>query len=101
VYVASEGSNAVAVFSRNLSTGALTQLSSTNGCVSETGTSGAGADGPRCKSPTGVRVSPDGHSVVDGVALDGTFLPIVSPDNKDVYICSYDSDSISVLVRGR
>jgi DNA-binding beta-propeller fold protein YncE len=45
VYVGSRDSNAVAVFSRNTITGALTQLSGAAGCVSENGTGGICADG--------------------------------------------------------
>ena len=44
VYVASNGSDAVAAFSRNKTTGALTQLGGTKACVSETGSDGC-ADG--------------------------------------------------------
>ena len=44
VYVASEVSNAVAVFSRNSTTGALTQLPDKSGCVSEGGSAGTCTD---------------------------------------------------------
>ena len=63
LYVAAGGSNAVAVFSRNTTTGELTQLSGTDSCVSEDGTGGACADGKALEGPSSVTVSPDGKSV--------------------------------------
>jgi DNA-binding beta-propeller fold protein YncE len=69
VYVASLHSNAVAAFRRNTTTGALTQLANpTNqaGCVSETGTGGACADGKALSGPISVAVSADGESVYVG-----------------------------------
>jgi DNA-binding beta-propeller fold protein YncE len=74
VYVASPTSNAVNVFSRNLTTGLLTRLS----CVSETGTSGACAD---------------------GVALTGSQSVAVSPDGQDVYSGSFTDDAVAVFKR--
>jgi DNA-binding beta-propeller fold protein YncE len=73
VYVASPSSDAVAVFSRNLTTGVLTQLASTAGCVSETGS------GP----------------CADGRALDGANAVAVSPDGKNVYVASTASDAVA------
>ncbi len=55
VYVASNGSDAVAAFSRNKSTGALTQLGGTKGCVSETASDGC-ADGHALTGPHRVNV---------------------------------------------
>ena len=78
VYVASFFSVAVAVFSRNPATGALTQLPGTSGCVSETGGEGA---------------------CVDGVALDGARTVVVSPDGANVYVASETSGAISVFAR--
>ena len=63
VYVTAAGSDAVAAFSRNPATGKLTQLSGTDGCVSETGTGGLGADGKALVGPIGILVSPDGEHV--------------------------------------
>lgn len=63
VYVASIDSDAVAAFSRNKTTGALTQLGSTDACVSETGSSGACTDGKALDNPIGVAISTDGKSV--------------------------------------
>jgi DNA-binding beta-propeller fold protein YncE len=58
------GPSAVAVFSRDAKTGALTQLSGADGCVSETGSGGQCADGKALVSPTEIAVSRDGRSVV-------------------------------------
>jgi DNA-binding beta-propeller fold protein YncE len=63
VYVAAANSNAVAVFSRDTTTGVLTQLAGTAGCVSETGTGGTCADGRALGNPTSVAVSADGKNV--------------------------------------
>ena len=63
VYVASLSSDAVAAFSRDHTTGALTQLAGTVGCVSETGNGGSCADGQALDRPRSVAVSPDGRNV--------------------------------------
>jgi DNA-binding beta-propeller fold protein YncE len=60
VYVG--GDNAVARFTRNTTTGAITQPAGTAGCVSETG-AGPCADGNGIGPVFGVAVSPDGKSV--------------------------------------
>ena len=78
VYVASEISDAVSVFRRDATTGALQQLAGTSGCVSETGTGGACAD---------------------GLALDGVRSVDTSPDGKSVYAASFWSSAISIFVR--
>ena len=62
VYVASTSSDAVAVFDR-APDGTLTQKAGTAGCVSETGSGGACADGVALDSVSSVTVSPDGASV--------------------------------------
>jgi len=80
VYVASEASNAVAAFLRNKVTGALTQLAGTNGCVSETGTSGDCADGD---------------------ALLGAVSVAVSPDGKHVYVAALGSDAVAAFLRNK
>ncbi len=59
-YVASSISKAVAVFDRDPTSGALTQQPGTAGCISETGTEGACADGVELHSAGSVTVSPDG-----------------------------------------
>ncbi|UCD98312.1 MAG: beta-propeller fold lactonase family protein [Chloroflexota bacterium] len=78
VYVAASGSAAVSIFSRDQLTGALTQLSGIDGCISETGSSGACADGR---------------------ALDGARYITVSPDGNNVYVASFFSDAVAVFSR--
>jgi DNA-binding beta-propeller fold protein YncE len=82
VYVASADSDAVAIFRRNATTGALTQLvgpTGKAGCVSETGTAGECADGK---------------------ALDGARSLAVSADGKNVYVASGEpSDAVAVFRR--
>jgi DNA-binding beta-propeller fold protein YncE len=63
VYVAAPGSDALAVFTRNVSTGALTQLSGQAGCVSDTGTGGACTDGTALAQANGVALSADGKNL--------------------------------------
>ena len=70
--------NAVAVFSRDGTTGALTQLAGTAGCVSETGSGGACAD---------------------GVSLDAARGVVVSSDGKNVYAGAVVSDSVAAFAR--
>ncbi len=77
VYVASAGSDAVARFNRNTTTGAITQPPGTGGCVSETGA------GP----------------CADGHALDAPRSVAVSADGKSVYVASYGSDAVARLNR--
>lgn len=61
-YVAAVTSDAVAIFDRNVATGALTQKAGTAGCVSETGTAGTCADGVALDTASGVDVPVDGKS---------------------------------------
>ncbi|HEU4355656.1 MAG TPA: beta-propeller fold lactonase family protein, partial [Actinomycetota bacterium] len=77
-YVASFGSDAVATFSRDPGTGALTQLPGTAGCVSETG---------------------NGGSCVDGTALDRARSLSLSPDGSSMYVAAETSDAIAVFSR--
>lgn len=70
VYVAGFGDNAVAIFSRDPASGALTQLAAPNGCIADEG------DGVTCQ---------------DGVGLYGPSGVTVSPDNAHVYVASYAS----------
>jgi DNA-binding beta-propeller fold protein YncE len=77
-YVASKVSDAVAVFRRDATTGALTQPLGTAGCVSQTGTGG------QC---------------VDGRALNGASAVVVSPDGANVYVASGTSDAIASFAR--
>jgi DNA-binding beta-propeller fold protein YncE len=78
VYVASYGSDAVAIFDRDESTGGLTQKGGVAGCVSWTGTGGACAN---------------------GVALDWPSSVVVSPDGKSVYVALTSSDAVAVFDR--
>jgi 6-phosphogluconolactonase (cycloisomerase 2 family) len=78
VYVTSAGSNAIAVFARDVGTGALTQLAGTAGCVSTDGTGGACAT---------------------GAALGGAFAVAVSQNGKNVYVAARDSNAIAVFAR--
>jgi 6-phosphogluconolactonase (cycloisomerase 2 family) len=76
VYVASEVSDAVAVFARDTTTGELTQLAGGAGCISESG--GACRDGRALNTPVSVAVS---------------------GDDKHVYVGSFGSDAVVVLRR--
>jgi len=78
VYVASVQNHAIAIFARNTTNGALTQLAGLAGCVSETGTNGTCRDGKALGLPDGVTVSPDG---------------------KSVYVASFYSSAIAVFAR--
>ena len=82
VTVASQLSDAVAVFARNALTGALTQLRGVAGCVSEDG-------------------SDDGMAMVcaDGQGLVGAIAVTVSPDGLNVYAASYISHALTVFTR--
>jgi DNA-binding beta-propeller fold protein YncE len=62
VYVASGGSDAVARFARNTTTGALTQPVGPGGCVSETG-AGNCVDGHALDEPQGLALTRDGKSL--------------------------------------
>jgi 6-phosphogluconolactonase (cycloisomerase 2 family) len=79
VYVGARDGSAVAVFSRNLTTGALTQLAGLAGCVSNDGTGGLCAQGVGLVGARGVKVSPDNQSVYvasqgDGINSNGALL---------------------------
>ncbi|MDQ5808472.1 MAG: lactonase family protein, partial [Actinomycetota bacterium] len=67
VYVASSVEDAVVAFSRNTTTGALTRISGTAGCVSQNGTGGT------CE---------------DGAGLDGVNFLVMSPDGQHIYAIS-------------
>jgi len=78
LYAAARDGDAVVAFTRDTKTGALTQLAGTAGCVSETGTAGACANGVALDFPTGVAVSPNG---------------------KNVYVTASGSNAISAFAR--
>lgn len=79
VYVASASSNALAVLSRDQSTGALTQASDGSGCISSAPLTGC----------------------VTGVQLDGANAVAVSPRRGDVYATSLFSNSVTSFNRSR
>ncbi len=78
VYVVSQTSNAVAIFDRNPTTGALAQKPGAAGCISETG---------------------DGGTCADGAALAGAFSVSVSPDGENVYVAAFTSDAVAIFDR--
>jgi len=68
VYVASYTDEAVAEFSRETKTGALTQLASPNDCISATASSGCGT--------------------TTAIGLKAAIGVVVSPDNKNLYVAA-------------
>ncbi|HET8821005.1 MAG TPA: beta-propeller fold lactonase family protein [Thermoleophilaceae bacterium] len=78
VYVASVGSDAVAVFRRRPSNGALEQLPGASGCVSRAG----------------------GGGCARGRALDNAIDAALSRDGRHVYIASARSNGIAIFSRG-
>jgi DNA-binding beta-propeller fold protein YncE len=62
VYVASSSSNAITIFKRNASTGALTQATGAAGCIAARGQAGF-ARAIALRHPNSVAVSPDGKTV--------------------------------------
>ncbi|HUB35614.1 MAG TPA: beta-propeller fold lactonase family protein [Solirubrobacteraceae bacterium] len=68
VYVGAFTGNAIAVFARNPSTGALTQPADTTGCIVQAPTANC-ATGLALGAPEGLAVSPDGKSVYVAAAL--------------------------------
>jgi DNA-binding beta-propeller fold protein YncE len=80
VYVASTGSDALAVFARNRRTGALRQLPGARGCISQR----------------------RGGGCVDGRALNEPIVVIVSRDGKRVYLAArHHPSAVAVFERGR
>ncbi len=135
-YIASQGSDAVAVFDR-AADGALTQKPGTAGCISDTG-AGPCADGTALDRASSVTVSPDGRSAyvasqqsdavavfdraadgaltqkpgtagcisetgagpcIDGTALNNATSVTVTPDGKGAYIASFISDAVAIFDR--
>jgi len=86
VYVASRG-GAVAAFTRNVTTGVLTQLSGPAGCIDETGVTGCTL-GKALEGPRAITISPDGKHVYVGardanaVAAPWRPLPATSPQER-------------------
>lgn len=84
VYVAGNGSDTVAAFSRDAD-GALTHLPDPHDCWSESGTDYADdAAGTTCR---------------DGRAMDGANPITMSPDGSDVYVGAYHDDAVDVFDR--
>ena len=83
VYVANALTNAIGVYARNASTGALKQVSGKAGCVGDTPVAGSPPAG--CSS---------------GVQLSGANAIVVSPDDADVYVTSLFSNSVTTFSRG-
>ncbi|MFI7601492.1 lactonase family protein [Actinoplanes sp. NPDC049681] len=81
VYTSSVYSTAVSEFSRNATTGALTQLASPNACVSN--------------KTTGI---PAGCNSLAGV-LNGNYDLAISPDGKNVYSVAYSGHTIGAFSR--
>jgi DNA-binding beta-propeller fold protein YncE len=82
VYVASSGSDAIAVFSRNPSTGALTQAKGKAGCVA-------------------ALVAKGTHGCGVAIGLIGPNSVAVSPDGRDVYATSREGASVTTFIRNR
>jgi DNA-binding beta-propeller fold protein YncE len=77
VYATAVGSNAITAFSRNSSTGALTQAGDGSGCVSNAALTGC----------------------TTGRALDGADVVTVSPDGKNVYVGAFVGNAVAVFAR--
>jgi hypothetical protein len=63
VHAVTINSDAVVTFARDSSTGRLTQLAGTAGCISDTGSGGACTDGTALDGPVDLDISPDGASI--------------------------------------
>src|SRR6185503_2955735 len=81
-YVSGRGSDAIAVFSRNATTGALTQLSGQPGCQHDALTSVSGLQG-----------------CTDARGLDGAYSMTLSRDDRNVYVASRVSDAVTAFQR--
>jgi 6-phosphogluconolactonase (cycloisomerase 2 family) len=79
LYATSENLDAVSAFSRNTTTGVLTQLSDEAGCVAENS-----ASVPPC---------------ADGEALGSPQSIALSPDGKSLYVASEGSNAVAVFSR--
>jgi DNA-binding beta-propeller fold protein YncE len=79
VYVASSGSDAIAIFARNARTGTLRQRQGAAGCIAVKGAGGCAT----------------------AIGLDGPNSVAVSPDGRNVYATSRASNTVSVFRRDR
>ncbi len=77
VYVASSTSNAIAVFRRNARTGHLTQSPGVAGCITAQGAGGCAT----------------------GIGLEGPNSVAISPDGRNVYATSLNSNAIDIFAR--
>lgn len=77
VYAIAGFSNALTIFRRNRSTGELTQLGGTSGCIADTGTT----------------------ECADGNALGEPEAVVVSRDGRNVYVASGLSNAVAVFKR--
>jgi DNA-binding beta-propeller fold protein YncE len=77
LYVASSGSDAIAIFTRNARSGKLTQPKGAAGCIAA---QGAGGCAP-------------------AVGLDGPNSVAISPDGRNVYATSLGSEAVTVFQR--
>lgn len=145
VYAASFFFHAISAYSRDGSTGTLTPLPGTTGCVRESGANANCVDGRGFNAPTSIAVSPDGRNVYVAAATIGSIAVFVrdaatgvltqvegpdgcvsqggadagggrdacasgrglarahavtvSPDGRNVYAASFDSDGVAVFGR--
>jgi DNA-binding beta-propeller fold protein YncE len=79
LYATSRASNTITVFSRNRSSGALSQLPAGAGCIS-------GLPVPNC---------------ANGRALVGPDVVVVSPDGRNVYVGSFFGNAVAVFGRSQ
>jgi DNA-binding beta-propeller fold protein YncE len=79
LYVASSSSNAIAIFDRNKSTGALTQPKGDGGCIASGG----------------------GGGCARAVGLDGANSIAISADGRNVYATSRNSSAVTTFERKR
>jgi DNA-binding beta-propeller fold protein YncE len=94
VYVGSFFGNAVAAFARNPSTGALTQLAGTAGCIAEA-TAGC-TTGIALKAVEGLAISGDGSSVYAATALSNAVVPLAR--NPTTGALAQASDGLGCIV---
>lgn len=94
VYVGSFFGNAVAAFARNPSTGALTQLAGTAGCIAEA-TAGC-ATGIALKAVEGLAISGDGTSVYAATALSNAVVTLAR--NPTTGALAQASDGLGCIV---
>ena len=80
LYAASSAASAISILDRNPTTGTLGQRPTVAACIAD---HGSGRDG----------------GCADGVALDGAISVAISPDGRNVYAVSANSDAVNVFDR--